>query len=235
VRLFCDFRKEVCQGVAPGWSVSGMDARFWDDMYGSREQLFSGNPNGVLVGEIAEMAPGQALDVGCGEGADALWLARRGWRVTAVDISRTALERAVAAGRDVAGRVAWTRADLADTPPPAGCFDLVTCQYFPLLRRPDHVALRALLDAVAPGGTLLFVGHDLADLPERVANGLVPRDFYQPDEIAGHLRCGWTIEVNESRLRTAPAPEGTRHVRDSVLRARRQPADFTASVQELEA
>ena len=106
----------------------------------------------------------------------------------------------------------------------AAAFDLVSCQYFPLPRRPGHVALRALLDAVAPGGTLLFVGHDLADLPERVAGGLVPRDFYQPDEIAGHLRCGWDIEVNEIRARTAPAPEGTGHVRDAVLRARRLPA-----------
>ena len=201
-----------------------MDAKFWDDMYGSREQVFSGNPNGVLVTEIADLPPGQALDVGCGEGGDALWLARRGWKVTAVDISRTALERAAAAGRDVAGQVAWTRADLAETPPPAAAFDLVSCQYFPLLRRPGHVALRALLDAVAPGGTLLFVGHDLADLPERVANGLVARDLYQPDEIAGHLRCGWSIEVNETRARTAPAPEHTHHVRDAVLRARRLPA-----------
>jgi SAM-dependent methyltransferase len=224
VRQFCYFRKDLCQLAGARRSLCGMDARFWDDMYGSRERLFSGNPNGVLVTELAGSPPGRALDVGCGEGGDALWLARRGWRVTAVDISRTALERAAATGGDVAGQVAWTRADLAETPPPAAAFDLVSCQYFPLPRRPGHVALRALLDAVAPGGTLLFVGHDLADLPERVANGLVPRDFYQPDEIAGHLRCGWDIEVNETRARTAPAPEGTRHVRDAVLRARRLPA-----------
>jgi SAM-dependent methyltransferase len=201
-----------------------MDAQFWDEMYASRERLFSGNPNGVLVTEVAALPPGQALDVGCGEGGDALWLARRGWKVTAVDISRTALERGMAAGPDVAGQVAWTRADLAATPPPEAAFDLVSCQYFPLLRTAGHAGLRGLLEAVAPGGTLLFVGHDLADLPERVANGLAPRDFYQPDEIAGQLRCGWVIEVNETRPRTAPAPEGTHHVRDSVLRARRLPA-----------
>lgn len=206
-----------------------MDAQFWDDMYGSREQLFSGNPNGVLVTETSDMVPGQALDIGCGEGGDALWLARRGWKVTAVDISRTALERAAKAGADVAGSVAWTRADLAETPLPPGAFDLVTCQYFPLPRRPDHAALRRLLDAVAPGGTLLFVGHDIADLPEQVANGLVPRDFYQPDEIAGHLGCGWTVEVNEVRMRTVPPPEGTGHVRDAVLRARREPRGRTAT------
>ncbi|KOG87623.1 SAM-dependent methyltransferase, partial [Streptomyces varsoviensis] len=68
-----------------------MDARHWDDMYRSRDQVFSGNPNPVLVAEAAGLRPGQALDVGCGEGADAVWLARRGWRVTAVDVSEVAL------------------------------------------------------------------------------------------------------------------------------------------------
>ncbi|WP_229796335.1 class I SAM-dependent methyltransferase, partial [Saccharothrix coeruleofusca] len=109
--------------------------QFWEQMYRSRERLFSGAPNGVLVTEVADLPPGQALDVGCGEGGDALWLARRGWRVTAVDISHTALSRAAAAGADVAGRVAWKHGDLTATPPPAGAFDLVSIQYFPLERR----------------------------------------------------------------------------------------------------
>ncbi|WP_373466723.1 class I SAM-dependent methyltransferase [Streptomyces umbrinus] len=96
-----------------------MDAQFWDEMYRSRDQVFSGDPNGVLVTEVTDLPPGQALDVGCGEGADAFWLARRGWQVTAVDISVTALQRAATAAADVEGRVAWTRADLNITPPPA--------------------------------------------------------------------------------------------------------------------
>ncbi|TKK91420.1 class I SAM-dependent methyltransferase [Herbidospora galbida] len=141
-----------------------MDERFRDAMYRSHDQVFSGDPNGVLVTEVADLRPGQALDVGCGEGADALWLARRGWHVTAVDISRTALDRAAAAAVEVEGRVAWARADLTVTPPPVGAFDLVSVHYFPLARRPDHAALRGLLDAVAPGGTLLFVTHALVDL-----------------------------------------------------------------------
>ena len=116
-----------------------MDAEFWDELYGSRDQLFSGNPNGALVTEAADLPPGQALDVGCGEGGDALWLARRGWQVTAVDISRTALERAVAASTDVADRIAWTRADLTTTPPPGDSFDLVSVQYFPLPHQPDQI------------------------------------------------------------------------------------------------
>src|SRR5687768_14452181 len=93
-------------GAWAGWcrecsrSVEGMalDAQCWDAKYRGRDRLFSGAPNGVLVAEVADLAPGRALDVGCGEGADALWLARRGWQVTGVDISETALRRAAAAG-----------------------------------------------------------------------------------------------------------------------------------------
>jgi len=198
-----------------------MDAQFWDDMYRGADQLMSGNPNGVLVTEVTDLAPGQALDVGCGEGADAIWLARRGWQVTALDISRTALDRAAAAAPELSDRVAWTRTDLAVTPPPAAAFDLVSAQYFPLLRRPGHTALRGLLDAVAPGGTLLFVGHDLADVPARMENGVVPGDYYQPGEVAGLLGHGWTVLVDETRPRTASAPPGTHHTNDTVLRARR--------------
>ncbi len=191
-------------------------------MYRGRERVFSGAPNGVLVAEASDLAPGQALDVGCGEGADAIWLARRGWRVTAVDLSRTALQRAAAtAGPELAGRVAWTRADLTVTPLPAGAFDLVSIQYFPLPRRPGDAVLRRLLAAVAPGGTLLFGSHDPADLSARP--GFDPAEYYRHDEIAGLLDDDWAVLVNETRPRTAPAPEGTRHTRDTVLRAQRAP------------
>jgi SAM-dependent methyltransferase len=198
-----------------------MDAQFWDEMYRSRDQLFSGAPNGVLVTEVTDLPPGQALDVGCGEGADALWLARRGWQVTAVDISPTALQRAAAAATDLSGRVAWTRADLTVTPPPTGAFDLVSVQYFPLPHQPDHAALRGLLDAVAPGGTLLIAAHDLADLPPRHEHGFDPSDYYQPGDIARLLGHDWTVLINGTRPRTAPPPAGTHHTHDIVLRAQR--------------
>ncbi|MCX4559497.1 class I SAM-dependent methyltransferase [Streptomyces sp. 2-1] len=198
-----------------------MDAQFWDEMYRSRDQVFSGDPNGVLVTEVTGLPPGQALDVGCGEGADALWLARHGWQVTAVDISTTALQRAAAAAVDSEGRVAWTRADLTITPPPADAFDLVSVQYFPLSLQPDHAALRGLLNAVAPGGTLLFASHDLADLPPRPEQGFDPGDYYQSDDIAKLLDHDWTVLINETRPRTAPAPAGTHHTHDTVLRAQR--------------
>jgi SAM-dependent methyltransferase len=198
-----------------------MDPQSWDEMYRSRDRVFSGRPNGVLVTEAADLPPGRALDVGCGEGGDAHWLAERGWRVTGVDISPTALERAAAAAADVADRVTWTLGDLTTTPPPADAFDLVSVQYFPLLRQPDHTALRGLLAAVAPGGTLLVGGHDPADLPPGEARGFDVGAYYWPSEIAGLLGDDWTVLVDETRQRTAPAPPGTHHAHDTVLRARR--------------
>ncbi|MFD2468230.1 class I SAM-dependent methyltransferase [Amycolatopsis silviterrae] len=185
------------------------DAQAWEDLYRSREQLFSGEPNGVLVTEVEGLPPGQALDVGCGEGADAHWLASRGWQVTALDISRTALQRAAAANAGIA----WVCSDLAASPVPARAFDLVSVQYFPL--RKDSQVLRKLLDAVAPGGTFLFGSHDPRDLaPEHSG-------YCQPDDIAQVLGNEWTVLVNESRPRVSPAPPGTGHTRDTVLRARR--------------
>lgn len=199
-----------------------MEEQYWEDKYASTEQLFSGNVNGVLATEAAELPPGQALEVGCGEGADALWLARRGWRVTAIDISRTALRRAAAAtDPDLSARISWTHGDPTSTPPPVDSFDLVSVQYFPLRQRPDHTALRGLLAAVAPGGTLLHCGHDMSELPPDHEHGFDPEYYYQPADVAELLDDDWTVLVNETRPRTTPPPEGTSHTHDTVLRARR--------------
>lgn len=198
-----------------------MDAQHWDEMYRGRDQTFSGRPNPVLVTETAGMPAGRALDVGCGEGADALWLARRGWQVTAVDISEIALNRAAAAATGTHGRVAWTRADPITTPPPSGAFDLVSLHYFPLRRRPGHTALNGLLNAVAPGGTLLFTTHARAGLTP--SDGFDPADYYQSDDIAQLLDPSWNVLINHTRPRAAPSPAGTHHTHDTVLRAVRLP------------
>ena len=197
-----------------------MDETYWDEKYRTQDQLWSGNPNGVLLVEAAGLAPGQALDLGCGEGADALWLAGRGWLVTAVDISRVALTRAAAAGGDA--KVSWTHGDLITAPPPAGAFDLVSALYFPL-PRDAPAALHSLLESVAPGGTLLVVGHDLGDAHhhDHQHPDLDPADYYRSDEIADLLGDGWTVEVNETRPRVSPAPPESGHINDTVLRARR--------------
>ncbi|GAA1196764.1 class I SAM-dependent methyltransferase [Prauserella alba] len=195
-------------------------AAFWDERYREQQQLFSGNPNGVLVTDTADLAAGQALDVGCGEGGDAVWLATHGWHVTAIDISRVALERAARAAQEhgIGERISWVHGDPTAMPPPAGAFDLVSVHYFPLRLDAGRAAVRGLLDAVAPGGVLLFVGHDLSGVDESHD----PHAYYQPGQVAELLDDDWTVENHETRARTTAPPEGTHHTHDVVLRARRR-------------
>ncbi|MYS23082.1 Methyltransferase domain-containing protein [Streptomyces sp. DvalAA-14] len=137
------------------------DQRYWDDRYRESEHVWSGRPNAALVREAADLPPGRALDLGAGEGGDAIWLAGRGWQVTAADISTVALERAAAHARTegVADRIDFQRHTLGETFP-AGTFDLVSaCYLHSEGNLPREQILRTAAAAVAPGGTLLVVGH----------------------------------------------------------------------------
>lgn len=197
-----------------------MDQQFWDDLYREKDQLWSGAPNGLLVAEVADLPPGQALDLGCGEGADALWLASRGWLVTAVDISDVALARAKAAAGEA--KVSWTHADLSTSSLPAGAFDLVAALYFSVKREPEHRAVRNMLAAVAPGGTLLFGHHDLTGHEHERNPDFDPADYYSPADIAALLDDDqWTIVTHETRARVNMPPEAM-HVKDILLKARRK-------------
>jgi SAM-dependent methyltransferase len=194
----------------------------WDRRYGERERLWSGAPNGALVAEVAGLAPGRALDVGCGEGADAVWLAAGGWDVTAVEVSGVALERAVGHGRDAGVAVRWVHAGLVEAALPPRSFDLVSAQYPALRRTADAAAERALLAAVAPGGVLLVVHHAGMDTHPVRDDGFDPADFVWPSMIAALLDDDWKVEVNEQRPRVVPdGGAGAHHVDDLVLRARR--------------
>jgi SAM-dependent methyltransferase len=136
----------------------------WEEHYGERERVWSGRVNVRLAELVDPMTPGRALDLGCGEGADAMWLAERGWHVTAVDISQTALDRAAAdaAARDVAGSIDFRRRDVTESLP-EGVFDLVSAQFLHSTVPMDRAAvLRRAAAAVAPGGTLLVVDHAAA-------------------------------------------------------------------------
>lgn len=136
---------------------------FWDDRYRSAGQLWSGQPNPQLVAQTAGLTPGDALDVGSGEGADAIWLASQGWTVTAVDISAVALDRAAshaaARGDEIAGRITWRQADLLSWDPGQQQFDLVSAQFMYLPEAELESLHRRLATAVRPGGTLLIVLH----------------------------------------------------------------------------
>ncbi|MFI9509530.1 SAM-dependent methyltransferase [Nocardia sp. NPDC052566] len=200
---------------------------YWEAHYQQREQIWSGQPNPLLVREIAGLPPGSALDLGCGEGADALWLAAQGWRVTAVDVSATALGRAAErAARDgLADAVDWQRHDLAESFPD-GRFDLVTAQFFhsPVAIGDERdKVLRRAADAVAPGGRLLIGGH--AEWPSWVIDP--PAHVYFPTtaEVLAALALGaadWRVETDDVAVREVVSPEGEPATRkDNVLRIHR--------------
>jgi SAM-dependent methyltransferase len=206
------------------------DQDFWDERYRSRSSLWSGNPNANLVAQASGLAPGRAIDVGCGEGADAIWLAERGWRVMGCDVSAVALERAAAqAARldgDVSARIEWVREDVLawqDTDPR---FDLASAQYMHLPSGRMRLFVEHLASAVVAGGSLLVVGHHPSDL-EAVPHSYSPDLFFTGDDLASYLdQAEWKVVTNEASARPAQDPDGrplTLH--DTVFRAeRRQPS-----------
>ncbi|MGW0846566.1 class I SAM-dependent methyltransferase [Streptomyces sp. NPDC002787] len=194
----------------------------WDSRYAERQQLWSGRPNGALVAETAGLTPGRVLDVGCGEGADAVWLACGGWDVTALEVSGVALERAAGHARDAGVAVHWVHAELTRAALPPASFDLVSAQYPALLRTPDAAAERALLAAVAPGGVLLLVHHAGMQTQQAHDSAFDPADYVWPSMVAELLDDDWEIETNEQRPRLAPdGGAGAHHTDDLVLRVRR--------------
>ena len=194
----------------------------WDGRYADRQQLWSGRPNGALVAEVAGLQPGRVLDVGCGEGADAVWLARGGWDVTALEVSGVALDRAMRHARDAGVAVHWVHAGLVEAALPPASFDLVSAQYPALLRTPEGSAERALLQAVAPGGALLLVHHAGVEDHEGHEGGDDPADYVWPSMVAALLDEDWQVEVDEQRPRPATdGGAGAHHTEDVVLRVRR--------------
>jgi thioredoxin reductase len=203
----------------------------WDERYGG-DRMWSGNPNGTLVDQVSGLPPGRALDVGAGEGGDALWLAEHGWSVTASDISQRALARVAAEATRRGTPVECLHVDAnALGAFDAGAFDLVSAQYASIPRTPDDRAVHNLLDAVAPGGTLLVVSHDLEPMRAPIdthvhSRAFDPDAYVRVDDVAAVLAraASWEIQLHEKRPRPPGAASASHHVDDIVLRARRQAA-----------
>jgi SAM-dependent methyltransferase len=204
--------------------AAAAQATEWDARYGERDgAMWSGRPNGRLVVEAADLDPGRALDVGCGEGADAIWLARRGWTVTAIDVSDVALGRAREAAERAGATVEWVCGDALRTPFPAHSFDLLSMQYPALPTAAGEATVRTLLDAVRSTGLLLAVYHDLDDehREKMKAHGCDPDDYLGVDDLARLLGRDFAIELHAVEPRIDPPPD-TPHIDDVVLRARRR-------------
>lgn len=199
---------------------------FWDERYRSAPSIWSGNVNRCLVREADDLGPGEALDVGCGEGADALWLARHGWRVLAVDWSAVALERAArhAVGEPAGDQITWEQQDLAGWDPGPDRFDLVSSQYFHLPAAERDALFLRLAKAVRTGGTLLIVGHHPLDLQTSMPRPNRPELFYTGDQVAVLLDPNaWTVITNEAVGREVQDPDGIMiTIHDAVFRAERR-------------
>jgi SAM-dependent methyltransferase len=198
----------------------GHDLDSWEERYRGAPALWSGQVNPPLVTEAADLPPARALDVGCGEGGDVLWLAGQGWQVTGLDWSEVALARAAehAAAAGLTDRVTWVRGDVESWQPPAASFDLVTAHFLHPTGDQRGPLLARLAAAVAPGGTLLWVGHPYDE--ERAARWGADR-FVRAGEIAADLDPQeWDVVVAELRPRADGGHGG--HGGDEVLRARRR-------------
>ncbi len=205
-------------------SGGAAQAAEWDARYGERDgAMWSGRPNGRLVAEVADLIPGRALDVGCGEGADAIWLAGHSWTVTAIDISDVAVCRAREAAELAGARVEWVCGDALQSPFRPCAFDLVSMQYPALPKAAGDAAARTLLDTLRPGGLLLAVYHDLDDehREHMKSRGIDPEDYIGADDLDRLLGDDFAVEPHAVEPRIDPPP-GTPHIADVVLRARRR-------------
>jgi 2-polyprenyl-3-methyl-5-hydroxy-6-metoxy-1,4-benzoquinol methylase len=187
----------------------------WDERHAAREPIESPEPDPTLVDEIGALRPGRALDLGAGDGRNAIWLASQGWHVTAVDFSQVALDRgrALATARGV--RVEWQLADFLEWTPGASRFDLVTLFFIhlPPDERRDVYARAAA--AVAPGGTLLIVGHDRTNLADGVGGPQDPTVLFTPGEVAADL-AGFRVDrADVARRRVGDETEPI----DAIVRA----------------
>jgi len=198
-----------------------VDADAWDRRYAGTDLVWSAEPNRFVAAELADLPAGRVLDLGAGEGRNALWLAARGWRATAGDFSAVAIEQ----GRTLAAAlrldVEWIVADVVHGyRPEPDSFDLVLIAYLHLPPDATATVLGNAAGAVAPGGTLLVVGHDLTNLRDGTGGPQDPERLYTPELITGHLD-GWYLDRAGRARRPVQTDTGTRDAIDTVVRARK--------------
>ncbi|HZD86827.1 MAG TPA: class I SAM-dependent methyltransferase [Gaiellaceae bacterium] len=200
-----------------------MSSDEWDRRYGGSELLWTAQANRFLVAEASGLAPGRALDLACGEGRNAVWLAEQGWQAKGVDFSAVALAKAerLAEARGVA--VDWVRADLLEYEPEPGSRDLVVVFYLQLPAAERRPILRRAAAAVAPDGLLLVVAHDLSNIEHGFGGPQEPSVLYSADDVVADLEPeGLEIERAEVVRRPVETAEGEKHALDLLVRARRR-------------
>ncbi len=197
-----------------------MQREDWDRRYLERGLLWSADPNRFLVAEVGDLPPGRALDLACGEGRNALWLAELGWRVTGVDYSEVAIAKARDRADAEGTGVEFVCADLLDYEPEESAFDLVVVLYLQLPAAERRAVLGRAKTALAPGGTVLVVGHDLTNMSEGVGGPSDPGVLYTPDDLVADLS-GLEVQKAERVLRDVDGAD--RPAIDALVRAVRDP------------
>jgi SAM-dependent methyltransferase len=183
-----------------------VNADDWNQRYDTAELVWHATPNVFLADEAATLEPGRALDLACGEGRNAVWLAEHGWSVTGVDFAEVGIDkgRRLAAERGV--EVAWVVADATTWTPPAVGYDLVAVCYLQLPATARRQALAVAATATAPGGTLVVIAHDLANLDHGVGGPQSPEVLYTPADVLADL------DAAGLTYRTARADTAERHI-----------------------
>ena len=196
-----------------------MQREHWDRKYAEKEQLWATEPNRTFAEEAAGLTPGRALDLACGEGRHAVWLARLGWSVTAVDFSEVAIDKGRARAAREGVEVDFRTVDLLDFAPEQHVFDLVLVLFLQLPADERRLVLGRATTALAPGGTFLLVGHHLENLTEGVGGPSEPGVLYTPEDIVAEIP-GLEIEKAERALRNVD--DADRPAIDALVRARRR-------------
>ncbi len=198
-----------------------MEREDWDKRYEGDELLWHAEPNRFLVEATADLGPGTLLDVACGEGRNAIWLAEKGWRATGVDFSAVALRKAqrLAAARGV--DVDWVEADVRAWQP-SRAFDLVVLSYLQLPAPERRLVLEKYAGAVAGGGHLLVVGHDLANLTAGIGGPQDPEVLFTSDDVVSDIGgSGLLVERAEQVRRPVATDDGEIDALDVLVRAAR--------------
>ena len=203
--------------------MPGMDRESWNRRYEGRELIWTAEPNRFLAAEVADLSPGRALDLGAGEGRNAVWLAEQGWEVTAVDFSEVGLAKGERLAGERGAQVTWVVADLGEFSPPVNAFDLTVALYVHLPAALRRSVLARAARSVAPGGVLLVVGHDTSNIEEGYGGPQDPAILFTPEDVAGELR-ELEVERAERVRRAVTSPEGEVEAIDALVRARKPPA-----------
>jgi 2-polyprenyl-3-methyl-5-hydroxy-6-metoxy-1,4-benzoquinol methylase len=201
-----------------------MDRNDWNERYAAQGLLWGAEPNRFVAEELRAVPPrGRALDLACGEGRNAIWLAKLGWLVTAIDYSSVAIERARRLAAEQHVDVEWIEADITSFAPVAGAFQLVVIAYLHLPETSRRTVLAHAASALGPGGTLFMIGHARLNLTQGVGGPQRSELLWEPSEVRGEIATlGLTVQRAEHVRRPVETAEGVKDAIDTIVRAERK-------------